>query len=120
MPEASPEDVRLEIDTHLDDDKILKLIERKARDISRDSEINGLSAEDRRDLEAIVTAIHIATRLDRAESSSKAGPVSVDYEESMIEELRSDARRLGATDELLGIGATKKTASIWVPDTTSD
>jgi hypothetical protein len=117
MPEASPEDVRLEIDTHLDDPKIEKLIGRKARDIERDPNVGGLDDPDRRDLEAVLTAIHIATRLDRAEESVGAGPASVDYEESMIEELRADARRLGATDELLGIVATDKKASVWVPDT---
>ncbi|MDL0133517.1 hypothetical protein [Halobacterium salinarum] len=115
MPEASPTDVRLEIDTHLDKETIKKVIARKARDIDRATGVPSLDAEDRSDLEALLAAIHIATRLDRAESSSGAGPASVDYEESMIEELRSDARRLGATDELLGIGATDKTATVDVP-----
>lgn len=115
MPQATAADVRLEIDTHLDDDMVEKVIARKARDIDRDSGVPSLDDQDRADLEALLAAIHIATRLDRAESSSSAGPASVDYEESMIEELRADARRLGATDELLGIGATDKTATIDVP-----
>ena len=117
MPEATPTDVRLEIDTHLENEKIEKVIERKSRDIDRADGVPALDEQDRTDLEALLAALHIATRLDRAEASAGAGPASVDYEESMIEELRSDARRLGATDELLGIGATDKTATIGVPST---
>lgn len=117
MPEAQSSDVRLEIDTHLDDSKISTLIERKARDIDRDDTISGLSTEDRRDLEAILTALHIATRLDRSESSAKSGRTSVSYEQSMIEELKADARRLGGTDKLIGIGGTDKRASVTVPKT---
>lgn len=117
MPEAEPADVRLEIETTLDDGKIQTLIQRKSRDIDRDDDIGGLDTADRRDLEALLVAIHIGTRLDRAASSEQLGNAQKSYEESLIDELRSDARRLGATDELLGIGATDKTASVWVPDT---
>lgn len=117
MPEAEPADVRLEIDTDLDDPKLTKLIDKKARAVERDSDVPSLDPPDQAELEALLVAIHIATRLDRAESSVGAGPASVEYEESMVEELRSQARRLGATDELLGVGGTDKTASVWVPDT---
>jgi len=117
MPEAVPNDVRLEIDTHLDDPMLTKLINKKSRAIDDDTGVPALDSTQRAELEAVLVAIHIATRLDRAESSVGAGPASVEYEESMIEELRADARRLGATDELLGIGATDKTASVFVPDT---
>jgi len=117
MPEAEPDDVRLEIDTYLDDPKLTKLINKKSRAIDDDTGVPALDSNQRAELEAVLVAIHIATRLDRAESSVGAGPASVEYEESMIEELRADARRLGATDELLGIGGTDKTASVFVPDT---
>ncbi|WP_435552757.1 hypothetical protein [Natrinema sp. CGMCC1.2065] len=117
MATATPTDVRLEIDTKLGDEKIQKVIERKARDIDRDDNVGGLDEPDRRDLEAVLAALHIATKLDRAASSQQVGNAQKSYEESSVDELRADARRLGATDELLGIGATNKTASISVPDT---
>jgi hypothetical protein len=117
MAEADPADVRLEIDTDLENSTIQSVIDRKSRDIDRDDGIPSMDPQDRADLEALLATIHIATRLDRAEDSVDAGPASVEYEESMIDELRADARKLGATDELLGIGATDKTASITVPST---
>lgn len=117
MSEATPEDVRLEIDTYLDDTKIQRLVDRVARDIDRDDDVGGLDPLDRQDLEAVLTAHHIATSHDRAESSSQSGRTSATYEQSMIDELKARARRLGATDELLGLGATKQRASITVPKT---
>ena len=116
-PLADPSDVRIEIDTKLDGDTITSVLERKARDIDRSDEVSGLNAADRRDLEAVLAALHIATKLDRSTSSERLGNGQKSYEESLVDELRSDARRLGATDELLGIGGEDKTASIWVPDT---
>ena len=117
MATATPTDVRLEIDTKLSDQKIEAVIERKARDIDRDDNVGGLDEPDRRDLEAVLAALHIATKLDRATSSQQVGNAQKSYEESLVDELRADARRLGATDGLLGIGATDKTASISVPST---
>jgi hypothetical protein len=114
---ASPSDVRLEIDTNLDNDTIQSVIERKARDIDRDDEVSGLDDPDRKDLEAVLAALHIATKLDRSTSTERLGNAQKTYEDSLVDELRSDARRLGATDELLGLGGEDKTASIWVSDT---
>lgn len=126
MPEATAADVRQEIETYLDDETIEGadddadddgLIGKVARKIDRDDDVPELDDQDRADLEALLTAIHIATRLDRAESRSQSGRSNVTYEEEMVEELRSDARALGATDELLGIGTTKQRATIGVPKT---
>ncbi|WP_135535378.1 hypothetical protein [Halostella pelagica] len=126
MPTADASDVRIEINTYLDDatiegadddpddDGILGRIE---RDIEREEEMPGMETADRRDLEAVLAAHHIATTHDRAESQSQTGRTSVTYEESLIDELKGRAKRLGATDELLGIGGAKPTASISVPST---
>ncbi|QHS17920.1 hypothetical protein GWK26_12610 [haloarchaeon 3A1-DGR] len=116
-PVATPSDVRVEISTYLDDTEITPIIERVSRDIERDDDVVGLDGPDRKDLEAVLAARHIATTRDRAESSSSAGPASVEYEQSLIDELTARARRLGATDELLGLEATKPTATIDVPET---
>ena len=118
MPTAAPDDVRIEIETTLDDTMIEKIIARVSRDIDRDDGIGGLDEQDRQDLEAVLAAHHIATTTsDRAESDVQTGRTSVTYEESLVDELKARARRLGATDELLGIGATNRTASIGVPKT---
>lgn len=116
-PLATPSDVRIEIDTKLDDPTIESVLKRKVRDIEREDAVSGLDDPDRTDLEAILTALHIATKLDRATSTERLGNAQKSYEESLVDELRADARRLGATDELLGIGGADKRASIWVPDT---
>jgi hypothetical protein len=117
MPEAEPSDVRIEIETYLDDPDIEKVISRISRDIDRDEQVTVENTQDRQDLEAVLAAHHIATTRDRAESQSQTGRTSVTYEDSLIDELKSRAKRLGATDELLGIGASKPTASISVPST---
>lgn len=113
MAEASPADVRLEIDTGLDDPTITSVIERISRDIDRSD--TSVSGEDRGDLEAVLAAYHIATTLDRAEESAKTGRSSVTYEQSLIEELRARAMRIGADDELFS--EPRRTASITVPRT---
>jgi len=118
MPTAQPRDVRVEISTHLDPVEILDVIDRVSRDIDRVmSGPPGADTDDRQDLEAVLAALHIATSRDRAESDASSGRTSVTYEESMIDELRARARRLGAPDELVSTGQTAPTASLSVPDT---
>jgi len=117
MPEATASDVKIEIETDLGDSKIQKIIDRVARDIDRDDGVPELDSGTRQDLEAVLAALFIATSHDRAESDVQSGRTSISYEESLIDELKARARRLGATDELLGIGATKQRASIVVPKT---
>ncbi|AFZ73038.1 hypothetical protein [Natronobacterium gregoryi] len=109
---AEPVDVRLEYDTNRTDKEIEKLIEKKTRAIEQSDgdDLPAPGTDNRTDLEAVLTAIHIATKLDRAASNEQLGNAQRTYEEDLVEELRADARRLGATDELLGINATKPQA----------
>lgn len=126
MPTATASDVRLEIETYLsdadiegdpnvaDDDGILGRVE---RDLLREmSSPPGEGSVDRQDLEAVLAALHIATTRDRAESQAQSGRTSASYEESLIDQLRSRARRLGAPDTLIGLVGTRRTASITSPD----
>jgi len=118
MATASPTDVRLEIDTYLDDSTITSVIDRIGRDIGREmDDPPGDGTDDRQDLEAVLAAIHIATTLDRAESDVSSGRTSATYEEDMIDQLRGRASRLGAPEELLGTNAGKPTFSLSVLDT---
>jgi hypothetical protein len=127
MPTAGASDVRIEIDTHLSDTEIegdstddtsTGILGRVERDIEREMDSPpAAGTDDRRDLEAVLAAIHIATTRDRADSQTKSGRTSVTYEESLIDQLRSRARRLDAPDSLLGLDGGKPTASIHVPNT---
>lgn len=126
MPTATASDVRIEIDTYLDDAEIEGaqddsdddgILGRVERDIEREEGMPEPGTPDRRDLEAVLAALHIATTHDRAESRSQSGRTSVTYEESMIDELKARAQRLGATDALIGVGGAKPTFSVSVPDT---
>lgn len=117
MATATPSDVRIEIDTYLDDPVIADVIDRVIRDIEREMDSPPADGTgDRQDLEAILAALHIATSLDRAEEAASSGATSVEYEDSLIEALKARAKRLGASDELIGIGTTKPSASIDVLD----
>lgn len=107
MATATPADVRLEIDTDLSDSDLSALLDRVARDIERQTSYPEADTDDRRDLEAVVTAIRIATgnspdASDRTASSVSAGSSRVAYESSLVERLRDKASRLGADDSLIG------------------
>jgi hypothetical protein len=114
---AQPGDVRVEISTHLEPVAIAAVIDRVSRDIDRVmSSPPGTDTDDRQDLEAVLAALHIATSRDRAESDASTGRTSATYEESMIDELRARAKRLGAPDKLVSIGQAAPTAGLSVPD----
>jgi hypothetical protein len=123
MVTAEADDVRIEIETYLDDaaiegpngsDGILARVERDLERELTDPPDDGTA--DRRDLEAVLAALFIATTRDRAEESVKSGRTSTTYEQSLIDQLRARAKRLGATDELVGLAGTRRTASITAPD----
>jgi len=103
MTTASSSDVRIEIDTFLPDPEIDKIIQRTNRDIEREMpDPPDPGTNDRRDLEAVLSALHIVTSRDRAESSATTGRTTANYETSMVSDLTSRARRLGAPESLLG------------------
>lgn len=117
MPTAEADDVRIEIDTDLGDIKIAKIIKRVGRDIDREmSNPPSDNTDHRQDLEAVLAALHIATSRERAADSVQTGRTSKDYEQSLIDELKTRAKRLGAPDSLAGIGQTKPSAGLTVHD----
>lgn len=126
MPTADASDVRVEIETYLDDadiegdsndpndDGILGRVE---RDIERElSDPPADGTNDRQDLEAVLAALFIATTRDRAEDRVQSGRTSVSYEQSLIDQLRARAKSLGANDALVGLAGTRRTATITAPD----
>jgi len=117
MVTATADDVRIEIETYLDDTEIGAVIDRVSRDIDREMDSPPADGTDkRRDLEAVLAALFIAETRDRAEESAQSGRTKATYEQSMIDKLRGRARRLDAPDSLLTINANKPSASVTVHD----
>lgn len=117
MATATASDVNVEITTYLDDPAIGDIIDRVDRDIDRElSDPPSDGTDDRKDLEAVLAALFIATSRDRAEESVSSGRTSATYEQSLIDELRARAKRLGANDALVGLAGTRRKASITAPD----
>lgn len=117
MATATPSDVRVEIDTYLEDPMLLSILDRVERDIERElSDPPADGTGDRQDLEAVLAALFLATSHDRAESETATGRTSATYEQSLIDELRARAKRLGATDALVGLEGTRRSASITSPN----
>lgn len=109
MPKATADDVRLEIDTVLedstiegadgdaDDDGLLGRIEREWRREYDEDRFDGTAHI--RDFEAVLTALRIAEGLDRRADTAQSGRTSTTYETSEIENLRKRLRRLDPGDE---------------------
>jgi len=126
MVTANASDVRLEIDTNLDDADIEGdpndanddgIIGRVSRDIDREMASPPADSTDkRRDLEAVLAALFIVETRERSAKSVQTGRTSKTYEQSQIDKLRGRAERLGAPDSLLNIDAGKPSASVGVPD----
>lgn len=119
---ASPDDVRLELDTELDDTDISSLIQRVYRDIERaylddtgeftttDDEGNTVDLFDnddhQRDFEALLTAYRIASGRDRRAESESVASVSVTYEASEIAALRRRVARLDPGEQFTSIASS--------------
>lgn len=107
MPDATADDVRIEIDTSLSTSDINDILERVSRDIARQDNTPASGTDDRRDLEAVLAALRIATGNapsggDRTASAVSSGRSRVDYDGSTVEELRRRARFIGAPEALVG------------------
>lgn len=103
MPEAEPSDVRLEVDTDLEDTELTKLIARVAREVEReygdDPSVTFEDAQHRSDFEAVLTALRIVGGRDRSKKSAALGSGQFTYETSEIDSVRKRVRRLDPGDE---------------------
>jgi len=96
MVEASPSDVRVDIETHLDDSDITAIISRTAREIDRayeDTDVTFADTQHRQDFEAALAALRIAEGRDRRASDVSTGGTSETYETAEIDNLRKRVRR---------------------------
>lgn len=100
-PVASPDDVRLEYDTDLDDPTISSHIQRANRDVERHNDAAAMDEDRRRDLEAALAAYRIATTTeDRAADQVNSGRSSVRYEAGAADTLLARVRELDPSGEL--------------------
>jgi len=109
MPEATADDVRVEIDTVLDDAEIEGaadddtddgLLGRIEREWTREYDASDFeNTAHIRDFEAVLTALRIAEGRDRRAEESQTGRTAQTYEASEIQNLRKRVRRADPGDK---------------------
>jgi DNA/RNA-binding domain of Phe-tRNA-synthetase-like protein len=109
MPEASADDVYVEIDTHLDDSDITDLLQRLEREWQReyDPEIFE-DSQHIQDFEAVLAALRIVEGRDRRAEEATSGRSSTTYEASEIANLRKRVRRADPGDEFGHAGSIRR------------
>jgi hypothetical protein len=92
---TTPTDVRVEIDTILDDPEIGDLLDRVEREVDRTYSGSSpfSSTQHRVDFEAALAALRIAEGRDRRGEETQSGRSSVTYEASEVAGLRKRVRR---------------------------
>lgn len=100
MVEASPDDVRVEIDTGLDDPGISNILQRVEREWKREYSSSDFDdTQHIQDFEATLAALRIAEGRDRRASQESRDSASITFETKEIENLRKRVRRADPGDE---------------------
>lgn len=100
MPEATASDVRVEIDTILEDADITTLTARIEREWQRVYDSSDFEdAQHIQDFEATLTALRIAEGRDRRAESVSSGRTSTDYETAEVDSLEKRVQRLDPGNE---------------------
>jgi len=121
MPEASADDVREVINTHLADSDITSELQWAEREIDRAYDETDVTFDDtqhRQDFEAVLAALRIAEGKDRRGESVQSGRTSTTYETSEIANLRKRVRRLDPGDEFGHSGRVVRDSGRHVSTTT--
>jgi hypothetical protein len=99
MPEAAPTDVRVEIDTRLDDPDVSDILDRVEREWQREYEAGDFDdTQHIQDFEAVLAALRIAEGRDRRASEESRESASITYEADEVESLRERVRRVDPGD----------------------
>ena len=99
MPEATADDVRVEIDTRLSDSDIDGILARVERDWQREYESSAFEdTQHIADFEATLTAHRIATSRDRTTSDESLGNRSKTYDTSFVSQIEERIRALDPGD----------------------
>ena len=89
MAEATPADVREEVDSSLSDLDISDILDRAARDIDREYDADAFSTREARvDFEAVLAALRIATGRERRARTASSESTSVEFRAIEIDALR--------------------------------
>lgn len=100
MPEATATDVRVELDTDLDDPEITDIIERVEREWQRYYGTSDFQdTQHIQDFEAALTALRIAEGRDRRGIDVSTGRSGVEYETAEVESLRKRVSRADPGNE---------------------
>jgi len=100
MPQATPSDVRVEIDTGLDDPAIAQLVQRIEREWQRHYQQGAFADREHiADFEAALTALRIAEGRDRRAETASTGRTETTYETQELQHLQQRVRRLDPGDE---------------------
>lgn len=109
---ADPSDVRVEIDTELEDTDIDRILARVARDIGRtyDDDPDDLFDDDahQQDFEAVLTALRIATGRDRRAETENIGSYRVTYETAVVDGLKAQLMKLDPGEAFTSTGGTRR------------
>lgn len=112
MPEANASDVRVEIDTELDNTEIGTLLNRIEREWKREYSTSDFDGTDHiQDFEAALAALRIAEGRDRRAESVGSGRSRVEYETAEIENLRQRVRRAEPGDVFGRAGSVTRDAA---------
>jgi hypothetical protein len=99
MPEATPNDIRVEIDTNLDAPQIAALLQRIEREWQREYQATVFNDDQHvADFEAALTSLRIAEGRDRRAETVQSGRTSTTYEASEIKAIQKRVRRLDPGD----------------------
>lgn len=118
MVEAIPSDVRVEIDTHLDDSAISDILTRIKRGWQR--AYDGSDFDDTQhiaDFEATLAALRIAEGRDRRAEDVQSGRTQQTYETAEIDNLRQRLRRLDPGEEFGHDGSVVRDTDRYVANT---
>lgn len=113
-PVATAGDVRVELDTSLGREDIHDVLDRSARMIYRHYAADDFVDDDhRRDFEAAVTALRIASGRDRKLERTSLGSATKEYETAVIDGLRARVRRLDP-GQLFSAGGVRRRTGRYV------
>jgi len=93
-PVATPEDIRFEIDTDLDDPHLNHYLEAEVTELSTVNNWGAYPDAQRKRIEILGAVLRIASRRERARSSESTGPFSASFEEGLLENVRNERDRL--------------------------
>jgi hypothetical protein len=118
---TSATEVRVEIDTHLDDSDISDILDRVEREIDRAYEADpGFEdTQHRVDFEAALAALRVAEGRDRRGEEVASGRATTSYEASEIANLRKRVRRADPGDEFGHAGSIRRNDDRHISSTNS-